>query len=138
MTQTTRVPTQIRQAKQEDASAITRLGAEVFSTTFGHSVPASDLEAYLAESYSPSAILADLFNSNKDTVIVCPSTDLNHVLGFATLTRRTIEPCIKHLEGTTVELQRLYIESDSHGRGLGKSLVTHVETIARHEGFATM
>lgn len=138
MTQTTREPTQIREAKEEDASAIARLGATVFSTTFGHSLPTSDLDAYLAESYSPSAILADLANSNKDTFVICPSTNLNHVLGFATLTRKTIEPCIKYLEGTTVELQRLYIEPDSHGRGLGKSLVTHLETIARHEGFATM
>jgi len=138
MTQATHEPTRIREAKQEDASAIARLGAKVFSTTFGHSMPASDLEAYLAESYSPSAILADLANSNKDTVLVCPSTNPNHVLGFATLIRRTIEPCIRHLEGTTVELQRLYIEPDSHGRGLGRALVMHVETIARHEGFATM
>lgn len=138
MTQTTRAPTQIREAKEEDASTIARLGGTVFSTTFGHSMPASDLEAYLAESYSPSAILADLANSNKDTVVICPITNPDHVLGFATLTRGTIEPCIRHLEGTTVELQRLYIEPDSHGQGLGKSLITHVETIARHEGFATM
>lgn len=138
MTQATHLPTQIRPAKQEDASAIARLGAQVFSTTFGYSMPASDLEAYLAESYSPSAILADLANSSKDTFVVGPSSNLNHVLGFATLTRRTVEPCIKHLEGTTVELQRLYIEPDSHGQGLGKSLIAHVETIARHEGFTTM
>jgi len=138
MTQASRAPTQIREAKQEDASTIARLGAKVFSVTFGHSLPTSDLKAYLAESYSPSAVLADLTNPNKDTVVICPSTNPNHVLGFATLTRGTIELCTKHLEGTTVELQRLYIEPDSHGRGLGKSLATHIEKIARHEGYTTI
>lgn len=138
MTQAIHTRTRTREAKHEDASTIASLGAAVFATTFGHSMPASDLAVYLAESYSPSAILADLTNSDKDTIVVCPSTNLNHVLGFATLTRRSIDPCIKHLEGTTVELQRLYIEPGCHGRGLGKALVGYVETIARHEGFKTM
>ena len=128
----------VREAKPNDASAIARLGGQVFSTTFGYSLQADDLEAYLAASYSDSAILEDLTNLNKDTFVVCPRTDPDHVLGFAILTRGTIEPCISHLAGTTVELQRLYIDVNSHGRGLGKLLTNQVELIAKRQGFETM
>lgn len=125
----------IREAKSQDAPAIAQLGFKVFSDTFGYSVPPADLQSYLTECYTTSAILADLTNHNKDTIIVCPRDRPDHILGFAILTRGTSEPCIRHLSGPTIELQRLYVEPDSHGQGLGKLLVTQVEAIARQQGF---
>lgn len=138
MTQAKNTPSIVREAKHTDALAISELGARVFSATFGHSVLASDLEAYLAESYSQSAILDDLNNPNKDTVIVCPGDNLDHVLGFSILTRGTIEPCISHLSGKTVELQRLYVSEECHGQGLGKLLANQVEELARHQGYTSI
>lgn len=135
--QTQPITTQIRPATLADASQIAALGSTVFSTTFGWSLPAADLAAYLDSSYSVPAIVADLSNAAITTVVACTVRNPSHVLGFAQLTRGSLEPCITD-EPRPVELQRLYVSTEAHGLGLGRKLVEEVERIARGEGHETL
>ncbi|KAB2573482.1 Spermidine/spermine N(1)-acetyltransferase [Lasiodiplodia theobromae] len=129
-------PVQIRPAAPTDAATIATLGAHVFSVTFGHSVTADELQAYLAKEYTPTAIANDLSNPQKDTILaVDPSS--GEVLGFAVLTRGSSEPCVEHLE-SKVELQRIYVHPDAHGKGVGGRLGRRVEEMAREQGFRWM
>ncbi|RFU34111.1 hypothetical protein B7463_g2192, partial [Scytalidium lignicola] len=122
----------IRKAGLQDASNIVKLGSLVFSLTFGHSVPSYELQAYLDEAYTIEAISKDLTNPMKNAIV---ATDQNHeILGFAFLTRGTSEPCIENLEDK-VELQRIYVDSTSHGKGIGSLLARSIEEIAKNEGF---
>ncbi|GKT44389.1 putative N-acetyltransferase p20 [Colletotrichum spaethianum] len=124
--------TTIRPASLADATAIAELGVHVFSVTFGHSVEPHELQAFLDESYSLSAISKDLNNPNKDTII---ATDSNgDILGFAMLTRGSSEPCVAHLDGS-VELQRIYLYPKAHGTGAGKLLAGRLEEMARDQGY---
>lgn len=128
-------PVTIRAAQAEDVVAIARLGAHVFSTTFGHSVPAHELQAYLDESYSIEAVTCDVEDPAKD-MFVATKPGIG-VIGFALLTRGSSEPCIAHLENY-VELQRIYVHPEHHGGGVGKLLAHAVEKTARDQGFTYM
>ncbi|KAK0647914.1 Spermidine/spermine N(1)-acetyltransferase [Lasiodiplodia hormozganensis] len=125
----------VRPARLSDAAAIAKLGAHVFSVTFGHSVTADELQAYLDKEYTHAAITADLQNPQKDTILAVDAA--GEVLGFAVLTRGSSEPCVEQLE-SKVELQRIYVHPDAHGKGVGGRLGRRVEEMAREQGFRWM
>jgi GNAT superfamily N-acetyltransferase len=52
------------------------------------------------------------------------------VMGFVQLTQGTIEPCVETAEAP-IELQRLYVGQEYHGRGIGKALENFAEDVAR-------
>lgn len=130
-------PITIRPATPKDLPAIGNLGATVFATTFGYSLPPSDLEAYLTTAYSPQALTADLEN---DLITILVGCSQDTVVGFAYLTRpspSTVpEPSLAGKE-KPVELQRLYVSKEFHGRGVGRMLGDAVERIAKEEGYKT-
>lgn len=128
-----RQPITIRDALLEDVDIIAHLGAHVFTTTFGHSVPPHELQAYLDESYNTTSIGKDVRDPNKDMIVA--TTPDNVIIGFALLTRGTSEPCIDHLDNK-VELQRIYVHPDYHGLGIGKHLANRIEDMARQQGFS--
>jgi GNAT superfamily N-acetyltransferase len=128
-------PVSIRLAKPSDAGVIANLGAHVFTVTFGHSVEPHELTAFLQESYTKEAILADINDPNKDVIIA--TSPENEFLGFAYLTRGSTEPCVENLE-KTVELQRIYVRPESHGAGVGKALGKAIEDMARKQGFKNL
>lgn len=125
----------LRLAQPSDVTAIAMLGAHVFSVTFGHSVPAPELQAYLTESYSEAATTKDLEDPSKDLVVALNENDA--VVGFALLSRGTIEPCVAELD-KTIELQRVYVDPAYHGKGYGKRLIQRLEEMARNLGFKHM
>ena len=125
----------LRPATSADAGAVAKLGANVFSATFGHTVTQEQLDRYLNESYSVEAIVKDIQDAQKD-LVVATSTD-GTVLGFALLTRGSSEPCVDDLEDK-VELQRIYIDTKAHGLGIGKKLIIRLEDMAREQGFKHM
>ncbi|CAG9953379.1 unnamed protein product [Clonostachys rosea f. rosea IK726] len=126
------VPTTLRPATTQDASQVSKLGALVFSTTFGHSVTHTQLQSYLEESYSIEATIKDITDPNKDMLVA--ETDEGVVVGFALLTRGSSEPCVENISDT-VELQRIYVDTSCHGTGLGKRLALELERMAREQGF---
>lgn len=126
---------QIRNAQAQDAASVAKLGAHVFALTFGHSVAPHELQAYLDESYSPEATEKDISDPSK-TMLVATDPD-GRILGFALLTRGSTEPCIEHIPNT-VELQRIYVDPEFHGNGVGKILAMRLEDLAREEGFVVM
>lgn len=124
--------TLVRPATLADTKSIVDLGVHVFSVTFGHSVEPHELQAFLDEAYSVEAVTKDLNDPNKDTILATdPAGD---ILGFAMLTRGSVEPCVADFEGT-VELQRIYTYPKAHGTGAGKLLADKLEEMAREQGF---
>jgi len=118
----------LRRARPEDVKAIAHLGAATFSATFGYSMPASDLQAYLQEAYSLSTVAHQLASPLIDVVVAVDEAD--QVIGFVQLTQGTSDPCVADLE-RPVELQRLYVDVNHHGGGVGRALVTEVEKLAK-------
>lgn len=180
---------QVRKATLADAGDIARIGRDVFTTTFGHSVSDSDLQAYLDSALTVPLITEELNDAAKDILVAVyshtpgeglvagaaesavsasasrstiqhpaaePTTngasgskEGNHcdsaegiIVGFAQLTRGSsmAEPWVASLEhaASSVELQRLYVDTSYHGKGIGSRLAGSIEDIARREGFTHM
>ncbi|CAN8100620.1 unnamed protein product [Discula destructiva] len=139
----------IRTGNPADAPAIRALGTAVFSITFKASgCTEAQLQAYLDEAYTPEAILATLTNPSAYHTLVAvdasssPSSSSSAaILGFALLNRASTEPVIERAGyyPRPVELQRLYVGTEAHGRGVGKALMRAAEAVARDEmGYETM
>ncbi|KAI1618529.1 acyl-CoA N-acyltransferase [Exophiala viscosa] len=128
-------PITTRKARLDDATHVTHLGAHVFTVTYGHSLAAEELQAYLDEAYSVEAFTKDIVDPNKDLILAVNSEGI--IVGFALLTRGSSEPCIAHLE-RYVELQRLYVSTAYQGYGVGKILAKQLEAMAREQGFKYM
>lgn len=122
----------VRLATLADATYIAKLGAHVFTTTFGHSVPPHELQAYLEETYSPPAVAVVLQDPQKNMYVAIDEDD--HVLGFAILAHGTNRACIKDVENT-IELQRVYVDTTVHGRGIGWMLAETIEKRVQEKGF---
>ncbi|KAJ6114746.1 hypothetical protein N7486_000524 [Penicillium sp. IBT 16267x] len=126
----------IRKAQgASDAQAISSVGSQVYSETFGHSLSAEDLKSYLEEAYSPSQIAQELADQSKHFIVVCNKR--HGVIGFAQLTEGTTEDCVAK-EQKPVELQRLYIKTEYHGLKIGKHLIAESEDLARNLGYKTV
>lgn len=123
----------IRLASCADAASIAVLGAQVFAATYGHSVSLADLQYYLGNTYSTSAVLQDI-NDAKKTILVADDSD-GTLLGYAYVARDTNEPCLAGI-ASKAELQRLYVSPSVHGRGIGKLLAGEAEALIRNEGIA--
>ncbi|SPO04712.1 related to Protease synthase and sporulation negative regulatory protein PAI 1 [Cephalotrichum gorgonifer] len=125
----------IRKAQASDAPSIAALGAHVFTVTFGHSVTSKDLESFLSQYYTPSAIADYLSPATKQTLVAV--NEAGKIMGFVTLDRASSEPCVEHLENLA-ELARLYVDTSAHGQGVGTLLSKAVEQLARDEGYKNM
>lgn len=126
----------LRRATPNDAGGISSLGTTIFAATFGHSCTPEQLNKYLHDAYSPEAVMRDIADPNKDT-IVAVTEEGDELVGFVVLTRGTSEPCIEHVTNF-IELQRIYVDSRYHGHGFGGRLEREAEDIARKQGFQHM
>ncbi len=139
----TRPKVTLRPATLQDASSIAQIGIHTFTTTFAHSLPASELRAYLDDVYSPEATTKDIVDPNKDmlvaTITIVSTAEhppREQVIGFALLTRGTTDPCLSsYNQDTLIELQRIYIHPSHQGHGAGKLLARELESKARSQGY---
>ncbi|HYE47454.1 MAG TPA: GNAT family N-acetyltransferase [Caulobacter sp.] len=120
----------IRRATPADAQALSWIGAETFSETFGHLYPAEDLEAFLDSAYGLERTGADLADPAKAAWLVEDAD--GHVVGYA-----QAGPCdLPHPEVTPEarELKRLYILRDHQNGGVGRRLLETVLAWLERDG----
>ncbi|KAI1465661.1 acetyltransferase [Daldinia caldariorum] len=126
----------IGDAVASDAAAIALIGANTFSATFGFSVPENDLADFLAETYSPEAVEADIISAPENKISTLVARDgTGAILGFVQLVRGLTDPSLKGDPSSHAELRRLYVDTAAHGKGIGSKLIAVVEEKARSEGF---
>lgn len=122
------VPT-IRRAMPDDAEALSWIGAETFTETFGHLYPPQDLADFLVYAYGLDRTRADLADPAKASWIV--EAD-GAVVGYA-----LAGPCdLPHDEVTPScgELKRLYILKRLQGDGTGSRLLAEVLSWLEKDG----
>lgn len=123
----------IRRAGLSDAGALSRIGAETFTETFGHLYPPEDLAAFLPEAYSLDSTVADLTDPTRAAWLVESN---GQVVGYAlaglcTLPHPDVTP-------TCGELKRLYILKAHHGGGTGSRLMGEVFAWLERDGPRTL
>jgi diamine N-acetyltransferase len=108
----------IRRAGTHDADALAALGAATFTETFGRLYPKPDLEAFLAEAYTPEAFARFLERPDQAMWI---AEDASGPVGYV-----HAGPCaLPHPEVTpgSGEVKRLYVDGRRQNAGLGGRLL---------------
>lgn len=126
----------ISQATPSDATAVADIGGKVFSETFGHSVSKEDLEDFLSTTYCPEAVLADLAEADKTTLVARDAK--GSVVGIVQLYRNQTHSSLPGPAAGHAVLQKLYVDSSLHGQGVGSKLTAAVEALAKQEGFTQL
>ena len=103
----------LRRATADDASTLSSFAARCFQETFGPESKPSDMEAYLAEAFSPVAQAAEIANS---AAIILLAEDDGQLAGYAHL--------VAH--DTDMELKRLYLDAPWKGCGLAARLMDRI------------
>lgn len=123
------MPLTIRRATPADAEALSRIGAETFTETFGHMYPPEDLSAFLDTAYAVEKSRADLAAPAKAVWLVeADGAVVGHALAG---------PCdLPHPEVTPAcgELKRLYILKAHQGGGVGSRLLNETLDWLQRDG----
>ena len=118
----------LRRAVTADAAALAELAARTFSDTFAPHNTAEDMAAFLAKAYGEAQQRREIEDPSTITLL---AEDGGALVGFAQL-RRTESP---HGE---IEIARLYVDRDQHGRGVAQTLMQASIDVARELGAATV
>lgn len=109
----------IRRAAADDAQALSRLGAETFTATFGHLYSRENLDKFLAKNHSAAvyrALLAD-----PQSAVWIAEDGAGRALGYAVAGPCTLP--VPGLRANSGELGRLYLVKEAQGSGLGGKLL---------------
>ena len=116
----------MQDAVAADAEAIAKIGTTTFAKSFGYSMPAEHLQAYLAETYTPAAIAKELANKQNHFFVARLNTaravDNGEVVGFIEMKLGTTEECIPP-NVPMCEIHRIYVSFDQVGRGIGQLMM---------------
>ena len=117
----------IRPATIEDAALLAEIGARLFDQTFRAQNTPEDMESFLASTYSPALQRTELSDPDRATVLAFDGAGA--AIGFA-MTRRGTRSNGVDAE-RPVEVQRIYVDRDSHGSGIGAALMNSCVEQAR-------
>ncbi|MCE9619165.1 MAG: GNAT family N-acetyltransferase [Planctomycetes bacterium] len=118
-----------RIATGTDALSIGVLGTQVFLDTYAPDGVRPALAQEVVEHFS-TVVIAERLALPTTAFIVAESA--GHLIGFAELDRDAPQKLAP--PGITVELLRLYVQKQFHGKGVGKALLGRSETWARTHG----
>jgi ribosomal protein S18 acetylase RimI-like enzyme len=109
----------IRRATIDDAEVLSVLGALLFEQAFGAANTPEDMRAFLTSTFSPAAQRAEIRDSERATFVA----ESNGVaIGYAVLR------CDRRGDGVVgerpVEVHRIYVDREWHGRRVGEALMT--------------
>src|SRR6185312_5090976 len=125
-----KTPPTIRRATITDAPLLCELSTVTFFETFAAHNTEEDMTQYLAESFNLDLQRADL-SDDKTTFLIA---DVNEAAaGYAML--RAGAPPDEAEDNHSIELVRLYVKKEWHGRGVGESLMQACLAESRRQGY---
>jgi ribosomal protein S18 acetylase RimI-like enzyme len=109
----------VRRAEPADALLLAELGARLFEQAFGDANEPSDMTAYLSNAFSITAQSAELADEH---CVIWIAEDANETaIGYALLNHGGSANGV--VGEATAEVQRIYVDRASHGRGAGDALM---------------
>ncbi len=120
----------IRRATTGDAPLLARVGAELFTAAFGAQNNPDDLNAHLAKTFSPAKQRDELADPDRATWIA--EMPDGGPAGYAMLKRAATSVAVA--ANHPAEVERFYVASAFHGRGLAQALMAACVEQAREWG----
>jgi diamine N-acetyltransferase len=124
----------IRAALRGDAPALAALGARTFRDTFAADNTPENIAAHLAATYSPAIQASELADPRRRTLVA--ATRAGELTGFVQLLDGEVPSAITG--PAPIELLRLYVDRDYHGRGVAHALMTAALAAAAEQGALTI
>src|SRR5882762_4902721 len=120
----------LRMAVMEDMPALAAMAGKIFWETFTGKMPEEDLQTYIATAFSPDHIFSEY--NDPASVFIIASYD-GQWAGYAKInTRKRPE---RPEPERYIEIERLYILGEYHGRKIGAGLMDTCLQYARDHGF---
>jgi ribosomal protein S18 acetylase RimI-like enzyme len=116
----------IIEADSSHVEYLSDFGSKSFIYAYQCTLPQEELKKYINAAFSESTILEEL-NGSLATYFICQEPKLSPC-GYAKLIKSPPPKCVN--SKSCIELQRLYIDSDYRGQGIGKLLESHAESYA--------
>jgi ribosomal protein S18 acetylase RimI-like enzyme len=116
-------------ATEADAPLLSGMAARTFVESHGHSAPAADVDAYIAEKYAVPVLRAEL--ADPASIYHLAHVD-GAAAGFSKVTLRT--PYEPDGDADAGRLDRLYVLAEHHGSGAGAALMDHLLERMKREG----
>ncbi|WBO22255.1 GNAT family N-acetyltransferase [Sphingomonas abietis] len=120
-----------RDARPEDAPALTRMAADSFVETFGHLYRPQDLDSFLRDAFGPAGLPAQI---GDPAYRIRVATDDGIIAGFAKM-----GPCglpSPPVPDDAAELKQLYVLKPWQGAGIAQALMAWAIECARAGGAA--
>ncbi len=108
----------VRDMAQNDIPAVSQLAAKIWRAHYPDIISREQIEYMLEKMSSPEAIAAQVQEKNQRYFLL---EDAGELAGYAALEPR--EP--------RAYLDKLYIDTARHGKGLGSALLAHIERIVK-------
>lgn len=123
----------VRTADATDACDIAELGARTFLRAYAADNKQENIEAYVAESFSRGAVERDLRDPHSAYLLVVRD---NRNIGYAKIGKGEAPDCVDGPD--PIELERIYVDADHQGRGIGATLMQAVIDYAKSQGHGTI
>lgn len=116
----------INRAAVEDVETIQAIGRQTFSETFAKSNTEEDMQKYLDENFSTGKIYAEL--KNPDSLFFI-AWEENAAIGYLKLNTGKAQTELQ--DDTAIEIERIYVKGEYHGKKVGQMLYEKAIEIAR-------
>lgn len=113
---------------------LSSFGSESFVDAYRSTLPLDELAAYTARAFKPS-VIQDEIEHAKAMYFICQDS-ASTPCGYSKLLPSTPPACID--QDGSIELQRLYVDQNHKGKGIGRRLSQHGESAALQRSFRTM
>lgn len=125
----------VRFARPDEAAALAALGARTFREAYGEFTPREDLEAYIAEHYTPEVQEAEVLDPERALFV---AERAGEPVGFALLGSDDPAPPSVRNGTRTIQLERIYVVKEAWRTGAGSALLEACLAEARARGFETV
>ena len=125
----------IRRGTVEDADRLAPLAIEIFNDTFAANPlnKPEDMRDYIREFMSADAFRRELDDADSTFFI---AEIAGEMIGYAKLKENSTEDCVS--DKNPIELCRLYVAQEFHGKGIANELMNECFAEARGKNFQTM
>jgi diamine N-acetyltransferase len=121
--------TTCRQAKLDDLAVIQYIGRLTFEETFAPFNSPENMTSYLAERFSEKQLESELVNPNSQFFL---ALDNDKAVGYLKVNVAGAQT--EYQEPNGLEIERIYVRENYHGKGVGLDLLKRALEIAGIEG----
>ena len=116
----------VNKASINDLESVKRIGRETFFETFAESNSEDDMKAYLDKNFSDSKLTEELNNPDSDFFIAWEGKE---AIGYLKL--NTAKAQTEFQNAVSIEIERIYVKQEYHGKKVGQLLYEKALEIAR-------